>query len=132
MTNAAYPKGREALLGSVDLSADDIRVLVVDLDLYAYNSAHDFLDDVPGGAQIAASGSLASKTITNGVFDAADTTIATVPTATNLGLIVYKHTGTASTSRLLFYVDTGSDIPFNSTGGGIVVSWAALGIYEVA
>lgn len=131
MTNTVYPKGKEALLGSLDLTSADVRVLVVDLDLYTYNAAHDFLDDVAGGAQIDASGSMTGKSVTGGVFDAADTPITAVPSATNCGLIIYEHTGTASTSRLIHYIDTGTNITFNPNGGDVNVQWHASGIFAI-
>lgn len=131
MTNTVYPKGKEALLGSLNLLTDDIRVLVVDLDLYTYNAAHDFLDDVPSGAQIKASGSMTGKTVTNGVFDAADTSITAVPTADHCALIIYAHTGTPSTSALIHYIDTGTNIMFNPNGGDVLVQWNASGIFAI-
>jgi hypothetical protein len=131
VTNTVYPKGKEALLGSLNLLTDDIRVLVVDLDLYTYNAAHDFLDDVAGGAQIKASGSMTGKTVTNGVFDAADTPITAVPTADHCGLIIYAHTGTPSTSALIYYIDTGTNIMFNPNGGDVLVQWNASGIFAI-
>jgi len=125
MANALYDLGREGFLNAdIDWAADNIRIILGDSGAYTVNLAtHDFLDDVPGGARIATSGNLASKTSTAGVADAADVTLSAV-TGTNCEfIIIYQHTGTESTSHLIAYIDTATNLPITPNGGDITVTW---------
>lgn len=132
MSNVIYPKYKEALidaLSNVDLNNGNVKVVLVDLADYTYSSAHDFLDDVPSGARVATSGNLASKTITNGVFDAADVVLSAVTGDQSEALIIYIDTGTESTSRLVAFIDTGvTGLPVTPNGGDINITWNASGI----
>lgn len=125
MANALYDKGREAFLnGDIDWLNDDIRVILVDLADYTQNLAtHDFLDDVPVGARVATSGSLTSKTSTAGVADAADVTWPLVTGDQSEAIVLYKHTGTESTSNLIAFIDTATGLPVTPNGGDITVQW---------
>lgn len=129
MASALYPKFKEQLLtAGLDVEADDIRVILIDSADYTYSSAHDFLDDVAAGSRVAVSSALASKTITNGVFDAADKTLTAVTGDPSEALIIYKHTGTESTSNLICFIDGLSVTP---NGGDIVIQWNASGIFAL-
>jgi hypothetical protein len=126
MASGLYDKGREGFLdGSIDWDTDDVRAILVDTGSYTVNLAtHDFLDDVPGGARIAVSSALGSKTVTAGVADAADVTFSAVTGASVEAIVIYKHTGTDSTSRLICYIDTASSgLPVTPNGGDITVQW---------
>lgn len=125
MTNALYDKGRQGFLdGSIDWDTDDIRVVLVDTGAYTVNLAtHDNLDDVPGGARIAVSPSLTGKTATDGVADATDAVFPSVSGAQSEALILYKHTGVDSTSRLIAYIDTATGLPITPNGADITVQW---------
>lgn len=132
MASAVYPKAKEAFLkADIDLENDDIRVILIDAADYTYSSAHDFLDDVAAGARVGTSSALASKTFTNGVFDAADKTITAATGDVSEALIVYKHTGTEGTSNLIAYIDSGSGLPFTPNGGDLTITWNASGIFAL-
>ncbi|HJQ58239.1 MAG TPA: hypothetical protein VJ890_15130 [Vineibacter sp.] len=130
MANAIYPKYKEALLdalSNVDLMAGDVRVILVDLADYTYSAAHDMLDDVAAGARVAVSGNLANKVVTNGVFDADDVTLSSVTGDPSEALIGYIHTGTESTSRLVWFQDTGvTGLPITPNGGNITIQWDSV------
>lgn len=129
MASALYPSFKELLLGGdIDLAADDIRAIIVDTADYTYSSAHNFLDDVAAGARVATSSALGSKTITNGVFDAADVTYNTVTGDSVEAIVLYKHTGNEATASLIAYIDGISVTP---NGGNITVSWNASGIFAL-
>ena len=67
---------------------------------------------------------LASKTVTSGVFDAADCTFTTPSAGTSIeALIIYKDTGNTATSNLIAYIDTGTGLPFTSNGADIDIVW---------
>ena len=38
-------------------------------------------------------------------------------------MILYKHTGVESTSRLIAYIDTGVGMPFTPSGADYLVVW---------
>lgn len=126
LSNAA----REAFLGG-DLAwdSDEFRVVLLDAT-YVFNAAHDNLDDVLAGARVAVSGALVSKTIANGIADAADVTYVALPIGDTITQVwVYRHTGVESTSKLVAYYDTrgdGAAISVATNGGDVVVEWSNL------
>lgn len=125
MANALYDKGREGFLdGSIDWDSDDIRVILIDTDDYTVNLAtHDNLDDIPAAARVATSGSLTGKSVTNGVADADDVVFGSVSGDQCEALVIYKHTGSETTSRLIGYIDSATGLPVTPNGGDITVQW---------
>lgn len=125
MANALYDKGREGFLdGSIDWDTDDIRCVLVDTALYTVDLAnHDFLDDVAVGSRVDTSGAFTSKTVTAGVADAANLTYTAVSGASVEALVIYKHTGSDATARLIAYIDTATGLPVTPNGGDITVTW---------
>lgn len=131
MANLVYPEAKEAfIMGDLDLDGD-VRVILVDTADYTFNAAHDFLDDVPAGARVAVSGALTGRTFSGGVFDADNPTISGVSGDTIEALIGYRHTGTESTSRLIWYMDTATGLPLTPNGGDVTVTWNASGIFAL-
>lgn len=107
----------------VDLDADDIRVILVDLADYTLDiTNHDFLDDVPAAARVAVV-ALTGESVAGRVFDANDAVFASVTGDPSEALIIYKHTGTESTSRLIAYIDTATGLPVTPNGADITVQW---------
>jgi len=125
MANLLYTKAKQGLIdGSIDLDTDDIRAVLVDSADYTPNLAtDDNLDDIPAAARVAVSGALASKTVTDGVFDAADKDISSVSGDTFEYIVLYKHTGTESTSRLILLIDSATGLPCTPDGSDIRISW---------
>ena len=119
MANAIYPKAKEAFLsGAINMSSDTIKIALVDTGTYTYNAAHEHYDDLSGvlGTPV----TLGSKTVTSGVFDAADATFTTPSAGTSIeALVIYKDSGSASTSDLIAYIDTGTGLPFTTNGADI-------------
>jgi hypothetical protein len=122
MSDVLYPKFKQDLL-SAYLNAADVRVALMK-STYAYNAAHDFMDDVVANEN-GRSGALGSKTFTDGVFDAADTTITATAAAECNAIIVFLHTGSDATARILAYIDFAAftpsaaqvcNAPFNASG----------------
>ena len=78
MANVLYPKAKEDFLaGNLNLSSNTVTIALVDTGVYTFNTAHEDRADVPNSA-VVATANLASKTITSGVFDAADVTFTSV------------------------------------------------------
>jgi hypothetical protein len=124
MANVLYAKAKEKFLsGSIDLTSNDIKVVLVDTADYTYSSSHEYLSDVAAGGRVATSSNLGSKTVTNGVFDAADVTFSTVSGDVSEALIIYKDSGVAATSPLIAYIDTATGLPVTPNGTNIPLAW---------
>src|SRR5262245_36127445 len=101
-----YPTFAQGLLDDdsayhVDMNTDDIRMIL--LQGYTYNSAHDFLNDVIGvSTEIArATSAVANPTVTGGVFDHDNKTIATVPAGFSVTDVVYYKYNASDSSAIL-------------------------------
>lgn len=126
MANGIYEKGREAfLLADIDWAVDTIQAILVDTALYTVDLAnHDFLNDVPVGARVGSAVTLTSKTATNGVADAADISFTGLSSAPTIeALVIYKSTGTESTSALIAYIDTATGLPVAAGATQVDVTW---------
>jgi hypothetical protein len=104
---------------------------------YTVSTAHDFFNDitneVSGTGYTAGGATLANKAVsiqsTTAIFDADDVTWSS-STITARAAVLYKDTGTASTSNLLVYVDFGSNL--SSSAGNFTIQWNASGIINIA
>lgn len=124
--------------GSIDLDTDTIKVALVTSSYTPDQDSHDFFDDVTnevsgtgytaGGAALANKSVTADNTDNEGVFDADDVTWSS-STITARGAVIYKSTGTASTSPLIAYIDFGSDK--SSSAGNFTISWNSEGILNL-
>ena len=125
MANTLYPKAKQSFLtGEINLTSDTIKIQLIDTNDYTYSAAHDNFDDVAAGSRVGTAATLGSKTVTDGVFDAADVTFSSVTGDVSEALIVYKDTGTESTSKLIAYIDTASSgLPVTPNGGDITVTF---------
>lgn len=124
MANALFDPGREGFLdGSIDWDTNDIRVMLV-RSTYTFDATDRFVADL-GAVDNGRSAALGSKTVTNGIADAADTTItATAAVACN-ALVIFQHTGSDATARVIAYIDTpASGLPFTPAASQVVpVTW---------
>lgn len=123
MANLLYPKGKTRILkAQVDFELDDIKVAMVSSG-YTYNSAHEYYTDL--GANVLSTDILLSgKSVTDGAFDANDVTWTAVAAgSTAKALVLYRDTGTPSTSPLLLYLDNITGWPLATSGGNITVTW---------
>lgn len=114
MANTLFDPGREGFLdGSIDWDTDDVRVMLVK-SAYSFDASDKFLSDLPASTQDnGRSNALDEKTVTNGVADASDTSLTATAATACSALVIYKHTGSDSTARLIAYIDTpSSGLPF--------------------
>jgi len=122
MANAIYPKAKENLLsGKINLVADTVKLILVDGADYTYSAAHSTLADVLVGARVATSPALTGKSVTNGVFDAADMSIPNVSGDPFEIGILYVDSGAEATSYLISYMDDQAALIVN--GGAVNVVW---------
>jgi hypothetical protein len=124
MANALYDAGRNAFLtGGINWTSDTIKAVLVDAADYTINLAtHTSLADIPSIARVATA-TLASKTASAGVADAADTVFSAVTGDQSELVILYKDTGTEATSTLIAAIDTATGLPVTPSGGNITVTW---------
>lgn len=125
MTKALYDLGREGFLGGdIDWDANVIKAVLVDEGQYAVNLAtHQFLSDIAAGARIAISPALANKTKVAGVADADDPTLTAVSGVSVEAVVLFVDTGTVATSRLICYINEGTNLPVTPNGGDIIVQF---------
>lgn len=121
MANVVYPTYKAAAISNganVDLIGGSVKIIMVDTSLYTYSAAHQFLSDVPSGARISISGALTSKTVTSsGAFQSALAVCTGVVGTTVSALIGFVDTGSGSTSRLVWYEDSGvTGLPVTPAG----------------
>lgn len=127
MANVLYPKAKEDFLaGNLNMSSNTITLALIDTDIYIYNAAHEDRADIPN-TSVVAEANLASKTITSGVFDAADVTFTTVTGANCEALILFHQDPAAgnAASRLIAYIDTATGLPILPNGGDITVRFSS-------
>jgi len=124
MANALYAKGKEKILsGSIDLTTATIKAALLSSSYTANLSTDEFWSGISANV-LNTPQTLGSKSVTAGVFDAADVTFTAVTSgATINAIVIYKDTGTASTSPLIAYIDTITGFPLATNGGDITVTW---------
>lgn len=125
MANALYAKGREGFLdGSIDWDTNTIKCVFLDAADYTVNlSTHDNLDDILAAARVGTPQTLGTKTVTDGVADAADAVFTAVTGDVSEAIGAWKDTGVESTSRLICYLDTATGLPVTPNGGDITIQW---------
>jgi hypothetical protein len=132
MANGLYDDGREGFLaGEIDWDTAVIKVALVRGT--TKNEAHKFVSDFTGagGTLHATSAALGTKSVTDGVADAADVTFTAVTAnATGHTLLVFQASAVgggadvaASAQRLIAWIDTGTNLPVTPNGGDITVAW---------
>lgn len=133
MSSVVYPKALEAFLsGGIDLTSATIKVAMV-TSTYTYSSSHQYYSSLSG--VVGTDQTLGSKTVTSGVFDAANSTWTSVTAgSTVVAFVFYKDTGVAATSPLIAYMDKrGDTVPFAivTNGGNITMTWNTSGIFKI-
>lgn len=125
MPSGFYASAKEALLrGQIDFASADIRAALVTTGYIPDLLTHSNLTHVAPSAQYG-SVVLAGKSVANGVFDADDITINSVPTgSTYNGVILFINGSSAANSRLIAYIDNIIGFPVAGTGGDFIIRWS--------
>jgi hypothetical protein len=132
MANAIYPKYKQAIIQSAANSSltGTVKAALVDTSTYTYSAAHEFLSSLTG--VVGTAQTIGTKTYTDGVFDGDNLTYTAVSGASAEAIVIYIDTGTAGTSRLVAYLDSGfTGLPVTPSGGDITVTWNASGIFAM-
>jgi hypothetical protein len=117
---------------AIDLASDTIDVVLVTAG-YTFSSSDEFLDPaIVAGNRVGTPTALASLTVSNaGVFDASDIVFSAVSGSQVTQIVMFKDTGTETTSPLIAYWDTMTGLPITPNGGDITVTWNAAGIFNL-
>lgn len=132
MANGLFDPGREGFLaGEIDWDTAVIKIALV--RGYTFTASHKFVSDVTGagGTLHVTSGALGTKTVTNGVADAADVVFtAPAANASNHGVLVFQSSAVtggadvaATAQRVIAWIDTGTGFPIVPNGADITIAW---------
>jgi hypothetical protein len=126
MVNALFDKGREAFLtANCSWIGDPIKAVLVDTGTYTPDlGIHQFLSDIPAPSRVSISTDLTTKTATAGIADADDVVFIEVTGPESEALVLYRDTGTETTSNLIAYIDTATGLPVQPNGGDVAVGWS--------
>jgi hypothetical protein len=134
VANQFYQHGSEAFLeGSIAYLADTINVDLVSSASYTPNFSTDqYHSTITGSGGIIAAGvALTSKTGSGGTASAANTVWSAVSGGAAAYIIVWKSTGTDSTSPLIGLIDTATGLPVTPNGGDITAAWSSGQIFTL-
>lgn len=133
MANAIYPLYKQSLLDgdtNIDINDGTVKVALVDTGTYSYNGAHQFYSSVSG--VVGTPQTIANTTVALGLFDGDNVTYTAVSGASAEALLIYIDTGSAATSRLVAWLDTGvTGLPVTPNSGDITITWNASGIFQL-
>jgi len=133
MANALWPKWKQALLeftANNDLDGQTVKAALVTAG-YTYSSSDQYYSSVTASV-VGTPQTLNNKTFTNGVFDADNVTYTSVTGSQVVSIVIYIDTGSAATSPLVAFIDTGvTNLPVTPNGGDIAITWNASGIFAL-
>ena len=121
------------------MQAADYDLLVASIKVslvrgYVFDATHSTVADVTGagGTLNGTSAALTNPTLTNGVFDADDTTLTAAASASNHSLLLYQASAVtggadvpANQQLLIGFYDTGTGLPIQPGTGVVNVVWSA-------
>ena len=124
MANFIYKKAKEAILnGEINFSSNSFKALLVDISAYTVSeNTHQFVSDVPAGSIRKRSNNLSLVTNTLGVVDANDLIISDYTGEAFGAIILYQVGYSDSVSRLIFYIDSSSGLPFSGSTNNVPVT----------
>ena len=133
MANALYPKWKQALLEFTtnnDLDGQTVKVALVTAG-YTYSAGDQYYSSVSASV-VGTPQTIGNKTFTNGIFDGDDVVFTAVTGSQVVALVIYIDTGSAATSPLVAFIDTGvTNLPVLPNGGDITITWNATGIFAL-
>jgi len=128
MANFVYKKAKEALLnGQINVLSDQLKVLLLKKPNYTPNQDIDqHVSDIPANAIIKRSEAIAEVSSTSGVLDAANITILEYNGSAFDAIALYKYQPSDSNSKLIFYIDTSSGLPFagSNSVNSVTIFWS--------
>ncbi len=127
MANFIYGKAKQSLLnGEFNISSDSLKVLLVTESYVPNQNVDQFVSNISSSYIKQRTSSLTNVTNILGVIDADNAPVSNYDGSAFKALVIYKDSGTDSTSRLLAYIDTATGLPFlgiNATTD-ITINWS--------
>ncbi|UZA02091.1 hypothetical protein [Moraxella bovis] len=125
MANTLFDNARQMFLeAQINVKTDTLKCMLVDTGNYSPQPAtHKFLSDISSSARVTAPVTLTGVTTDGGALDANDVTFTSVTGASIEAIVIYKDTGTESTSPIIAWIDTATGLPITPNGGDIIVTW---------
>lgn len=127
--NTLFDKGREGFAdGSIDWDTHDVRAMLVK-SAYTFDISDEFLSDIPASSHDnGRTAALAGKSATNGILDANDTSVVALAADPCNAVVLFKHTGSDATARLIAYLDGRFrfTLSANTSNGGTTINFDAL------
>lgn len=124
--NVLFSKGREGILDTTITMTGDVRAMLV-RSAYTFDDTDVYISDIEVGGtkDNGRTATLASKTYTSGVFNAAVTSLVALAAVASNAIIIFQHTGSDATARLIAYIDTPvSGLPCTPAVGQTVnITW---------
>ena len=125
MANVAFTPGLISIsIGQINLTADDIRAVLIDTGAYTLNQSHQFLSSIPSGARVATV-QLTGKTVNaDAAFDANNVTLPGFTGPTVEAIALYKYDALDTAARLFWWIDTGAGLPLTPDGRPVEIRWS--------
>ena len=122
MANFVYKKAKQAILnGQFNFSSNSFRVSFINNSYTPNENSHEFLSDIPSASIAHTSDNIAGITNTLGVIDAGDFTFTISANTAFNAIIFYKVGSNDADSRLLFYIDNSTGLPFSGSSEVVTV-----------
>jgi len=139
LADVVFNSFKAKIMSEIDLDTDTIKCALMTTAYTPNQDTHIFWDDVSaneasgtnytaGGSTMAGTNITTDTSNNEGVYDASDVTW-TSATVSAQYAVLYKSTGTASTSPLVCCFDFGSEK--TSSGGNFVIQWHDDGIINL-
>ena len=127
--NRLFDIARESYLtGALDWNSDSMKAALLNITYSPDYSTNQHFSDV-SAFQVGTSVALTSVTSGAGVAKAANVTFSAVTGLEVGAVVVYKDTGTPSTSPLIFLILTATGLPVVPDGTDIQISWFSNQIF---
>lgn len=125
MANSLYTAARQAFLTQgIHWENDVIKVMLIGNNYSPDYDRHANLSDIGTTYRMTVPVTLENKQTAGGAADADDVTFTSVGGTTSItAILIYKDTGSESTSTLIAYIDAATGLPITPNGGDIIITW---------
>lgn len=127
MANFIYKKAKESLLnGEIDVDSKDFKILFVNNNYIPNENTHEFISDITANAIVLRSDPISNISNVLGVLDGSDLDVPNYPGNPFNAIIMYQSDSFDSQSRLIFYIDTASGLPYEGSNSSnpITIIWS--------
>lgn len=130
MANFLYKKAKQSILNAeVNFTSNNLKLLIIDKTYYTPDENTDqYVSDIPANAIKKRSNNIQNVTNSLGVIDANDISIADYNGGFFDAIVMYVDAGSDSTSKLIFFIDSSSGLPFDVSNSitPITIIWSDL------